>query len=58
MYGISADELHEMIVEDLKIFCRHFSVADADITEVFSEEIPLEQQIHRMAWAIAPKLMD
>lgn len=47
MYGVSADELHKMVVDDLRGWCKHFC---PPMEELLADEqnIPLWQTIRRI----------
>lgn len=60
MYGISADELHEMIIDDLKDLCIHESVSAEMIARIFTDNDgergrPLHQTIRLVLTAIRYK---
>lgn len=48
MYGITADELHANVIDDLRAFARHHGF---DISRIGSgDERPLEQTIRIVMW--------
>lgn len=52
-YGITADELHERIIEDMRAFCRHHGFEQEVVSRIFDGEKgrPLEQTIRMVCRA-------